>query len=180
MRNYFEKMKGTTKSPPRVAFSEVIWSWIGGFSGIGAVALLGNTLEVSRPDYLFLIGSFGSSAVLVYGAPDVPSAQPRSLVGGHVISATIGVAIYQVLPEPLFLSASLAVATAIAIMHLTKTIHPPGGASALIAVIGSSKIHDLGFSYVYSPVATGAGIMLLVALIINNIPRNRRHPQFWL
>jgi CBS-domain-containing membrane protein len=79
----------------------------------------------------------------------------------------------------LWLAGSLAVATAIAVMHSTKTLHPPGGATALIAVIGSQKIHNLGYLYAIIPAGSGALIMLIVALIINNIPKNRRYPEFW-
>ena len=64
-------------------------------------------------------------------------------------------------------------------MHLTKTTHPPGGATALIAVIGSERVHQLGFLYVLSPVALGALIMLVVALIVNNLTSFRRYPVFW-
>ena len=80
----------------------------------------------------------------------------------------------------MWLAASVAVATAIAMMHLTKTLHPPGGATALIAVIGSNKIHALGFLYVLVPVGTGVLVMLSVALLVNNIPKSRRYPKFWL
>lgn len=83
-------------------------------------------------------------------------------------------------PEQLWLAASLAVSTSIALMHLTKTLHPPGGATALIAVIGDYKIHALGYLYVLTPAGTGAIIMLTVALLINNIPKKRRYPEFWL
>ncbi len=102
-------------------------------------------------DLVFLIGSFGASAVLIYGAVRSPLAQPRNLVGGHVISAVIGVAAWQMLGSAPWLAAAFAVATAIAAMHATKTLHPPGGATALIAVIGSEKIHSLGFLYVFFP-----------------------------
>lgn len=81
--------------------------------------------------------------------------------------------------EP-WLAASLAVSTSIAVMHATKTLHPPGGATALIAVIGSEKIHALGFFYVLVPVASGALLMLAVALLVNNIPGTRRYPEFWI
>lgn len=74
---------------------------------------------------------------------------------------------------------SLSVATAIAVMHATRTLHPPGGATALIAVIGSEKIHDLGFLYVLVPVGAGAMIMLIVALVVNNIAKSRKYPEFW-
>lgn len=74
----------------------------------------------------------------------------------------------------------MAVATSIALMHATKTLHPPGGATALIAVIGGEKIHALGYLYAIVPVGAGATIMLAIALLINNIPQKRRYPEFWI
>jgi len=65
-------------------------------------------------------------------------------------------------------------------MHATKTLHPPGGATALIAVIGSNKVHSLGYLYAVIPTGLGAVIMLVVALLVNNIPKNRRYPDFWV
>ncbi|MBI5665396.1 MAG: HPP family protein, partial [Nitrospirae bacterium] len=117
---------------------------------------------------------------LVYGAVRSPLAQPRNLIGGHVISAVIGVASYQMFNEHMWLASSVAVATAVALMHFTKTLHPPGGATALIAVIGGENIHDLGFSYAIVPVGAGAAIMLVVALLVNNLATNRRYPEFWI
>ena len=177
--SYFAKMKGSSQSPPGVSMSEIFWSWLGAFVGIAAVALVNyNWLEGS--DLVMIIGSFGASAVLIYGAVKSPLAQPRNLLGGHVLSAIIGVACFQLLGGQVWLASALAVATAIAVMHATKTLHPPGGATALIAVIGSSKIHALGYLYVLMPVALGAVIMLAVALLVNNIPKSRRYPEFWL
>ena len=83
------------------------------------------------------------------------------------------------LPEPLWLSAAIAVATAIALMHATQTLHPPGGATALIAVIGGEGVRQLGYWYVLVPCLLGAVFMLVIALVVNNIPRNRRYPLFW-
>ena len=176
---FLEKMKGSSQSPPRVSTSEMLLSWLGSFLGIAAVALLNYQL-LDGSDLVMIIGSFGASAVLIYGAIRSPLAQPRNLIGGHVISAVIGVAIYRILPETPWLASSLAVSTAIAAMHATKTLHPPGGATALIAVIGTEKIHSLGFLYALVPVGIGAAIMLLVALIFNNIPKHRRYPEFWI
>lgn len=176
--NYFRRMRGTTKSPPRVSLSEIIWSWVGGFFGIAAVALINyNVLE--ETDLVMIIGSFGASAVLIYGAPKSPLAQPRNLIGGHIVSAIIGVVAYQLLQAHMWLAASVAVATAIAAMHATKTLHPPGGATALIAVIGSAKIHALGYLYVIIPAGAGATIMLAIALLVNNISKNRNYPESW-
>lgn len=171
-------MSGTTKSPPRVSFSEIAWSWIGAFFGITAVAYISyNILEGT--DLIMIIGSFGAAAVLLYGANKSPLAQPRNLMGGNVISAIIGVTSYNVFHNHMWLAASLAVATAIAVMHATRTLHPPGGATALIAVIGSEKIHNLGYLYAIIPIGLGAAIMLIIALLVNNIPKNRRYPEFW-
>ncbi|MCX5892807.1 MAG: HPP family protein [Deltaproteobacteria bacterium] len=175
---YFRKMAGTTQSPPRVNLTETLWSWLGAFLGIGLVAYLNQTL-MEPADLILLIGSLGASAVLIYGAIKSPLAQPRNLVGGHLISALIGVTAYKLLfPFP-WLAAAVAVATSIAVMHATKTLHPPGGATALIFVMGSPKIHHLGYLYVLMPVAAGVALMLLVALLVNNLSPRRRYPEFW-
>lgn len=178
-QEYFNKMRGTTKSPPGVSLSEIGWSWIGAFLGISAVAFINYNL-LEQTDFLMIIGSFGASAVLIYGAIKSPLAQPRNLIGGHVFSAIIGVACWHIFADHIWLASSVSVATAIAFMHATKTLHPPGGATALIAVIGSDKIHNLGYLYAIIPVGLGALIMLIVALLVNNIPKSRKYPEFWL
>ena len=171
-------MGGGAQSPPRVSFAEVIWSWIGSFIGISAVALLHYNI-LDRTGLVMIIGSFGASAVLVYGAIRSPLAQPRNLIGGHVLSAVIGVAAYQILGQQPWLASATAVSTAIALMHLTKTLHPPGGATALIAVIGGDAVHNLGYLYALLPAGLGAIVMLIIALVVNNIPKRRRYPEFW-
>ena len=179
MRSYLKKMTGGGQRPPKVGMSEILWSWAGAFLGITPVAVFHYNF-FSGSDFVYIIGSFGASAVLIYGAVRSPLAQPRNLAGGHLLSAVIGVISYKLFyPFPWF-AAAFSVATAIAVMHATQTLHPPGGATALIAVIGSEKIHELGFWYVFTPVGTGVLIMLIVALIINNLSKNRRYPEFWL
>jgi CBS-domain-containing membrane protein len=177
--SYWQKMKGNGQSPPRVSITEVCWSWLGSFLGITAVALLHYNL-VDQQGLMLLIGSFGASAVLIYGAVRSPLAQPRNLIGGHVLSALVGVMAFQWLGTSPWLAAAVAVSTSIALMHLTKTLHPPGGATALIAVIGGQSVHKLGYLYVVMPVALGACVMLIIALVVNNIPKNRKYPEFWL
>jgi CBS domain-containing membrane protein len=154
---------------------EHLWSFIGSFIGIGLIAFLQSKL-LTESDNIFLIGSFGASSVLIYGAIQSPLAQPRNLVGGHVVSALIGVSIHYVIPDIIWLAAPLAVSLSIVCMQITKTLHPPGGATALIAVIGSEKIKNLGYIYVLSPVLTGSLILLCVAFIFNNITENRSYP----
>lgn len=158
-----------------VNYKEKLWSFIGSFLGIGLIALI-QSVYLAENDNLFLIGSFGASSVLIYGVIQSPLAQPRNLIGGHVVSAFIGVTVFQLLPNLVWLTAPLAVSLSIIAMQYTKTLHPPGGATALIAVTGSGKIKALGFLYVVFPVLTGVAILLAVALIINNMTPERKYP----
>lgn len=155
--------------------ADILWTFLGGFFGIGIIGFI-SSRYFTLNDNVFLIGSFGASAVLVYGATNSPLAQPRNLVGGHVISALVGVTAHKLIPGEIWLSSALAVSTAIVCMQITKTVHPPGGATALIANIGSEKIKALGYLYVISPVFSGVMILLIIALIFNNIPKNRNYP----
>lgn len=158
-----------------VDYKEHFWSFLGAFFGIGIIAFI-QSHSVSATENIFLIGSFGASSVLIYGAIQSPLAQPRNLVGGHVISALVGVTVYKIVPDIIWLSAPLAVAFSIVLMQYTKTLHPPGGATALIAVSSTGKIPELGYLYVLSPVLSGCIILLLTALFFNNITSNRSYP----
>jgi CBS-domain-containing membrane protein len=158
-----------------IDYKEHMWSFIGSFIGIGLIAFFQSKI-LTPNDNLFLIGSFGASGVLVYGSIQSPLSQPRNLVCGHLISAFIGVSVFRLFPATIWLAAPLAVSLSIVIMQITKTLHPPGGATALIAIIGSEKVKSLGYFYVVSPVLTGSLILLLVALIFNNITSHRKYP----
>jgi CBS-domain-containing membrane protein len=179
MREYIGKMKGGAKSPPGVGATELVWSWIGSAIGIGLCGYLSSRFFEPR-DLTLLIGSFGASAVLVYGAVKSPLAQPRNLLGGHVLSGLVGVACWQMFGDTVWLAAALAVSLAIVVMLATKTLHPPGGATALIAVVGGQKIHELGFLYAFIPAGAGALVLLIVGLVVNNLSKNRKYPEFWL
>ncbi len=158
-----------------VDFKEHFWTFFGSFFGIGLIAFI-QSQSLDALENVFLIGSFGASSVLIYGAIQSPLAQPRNLVGGHVISAFIGVCVYKLIPDPVWIAAPLAVSLSIVAMQMTKTLHPPGGATALIAATATPKIKALGFTYVLSPVLTGVLILLVVALIANNLTKNRKYP----
>lgn len=176
---YLSKMKGGAKSPPGVGFGELAWSWLGAMIGIGICGYL-SALYFEPRDLSLLIGSFGASAVLVYGAIKSPLAQPRNVFGGHVISGLVGVACSQLFGATIWFAAAMAVSLAIVAMLATKTLHPPGGATALIAVIGGAKIHNLGFLYAFLPAGAGAIILLIVAVIVNNLSKTRKYPEYWL
>jgi CBS domain-containing membrane protein len=148
---------------------------LGSFFGIGIIGFI-SSFYFAVNDTLFLIGSFGASSVLIYGAINSPLAQPRNLIGGHLVCAVVGVTIHKIIPNEIWLSSALAVSLSIVMMQITKTLHPPGGATALIANIGSVKIKALGYMYVLSPVLSGVLILFVVALVFNNITPNRKYP----
>ncbi|SKC59953.1 HPP family protein [Ohtaekwangia koreensis] len=157
-----------------IDFNEHLWTFIGSFIGIGLIGYL-QSRSFSDLDNLFLIGSFGASSVLIYGVIQSPLAQPRNLIGGHLICAFVGVTVRYLVPE-IWFAAALAVSSSIVLMQITRTLHPPGGATALIAIIGSEKIKSLGYMYLISPVLSGVAILLIVALFFNNITSHRRYP----
>jgi CBS-domain-containing membrane protein len=176
---YLNKMRGFKESPSRVPLHEVFFSWLGALIGIGAVSYINYKL-LDGTDLVMIVGSFGASAVLIYGITQSPLAQPRNLVGGHFVSALVGVTMQMTMGDIRWLAGAMAVSMAIVAMQVTRTLHPPAGATAFIAVIGSQKIHNLGYLYAVIPVATGALIMLLVALVVNNLSSARRYPEYWL
>jgi len=179
VKHYFSKMRGgVEKRPKRIPITQMIWSWIGTVIGITLVAVV-HYDWVDEHSFIFIIGSFGASAVLIYGAPSSPLAQPRNLVGGHVVSAIVGVTVKLMFQGHVIeLACGVAVAFAIVGMQLTITTHPPGGATALIAVT-SPTYKWAGYSFVLVPVLSGSLMMLIVAVIVNNMSNKRRYPLFW-
>lgn len=178
VRDYLDKMKGGGKAAAGIEAGEVAWSWLGSALGIGICGYLSAWYFEPR-DATLIIASFGASAVLIYAAIDSPLAQPRNLLGGHVLSGLVGVTCYMLFGGTVWLAAALAVSLSVVAMLLTGTLHPPGGATALIAVIGGEGIHDLGFLYALVPAGLGALVLLAVALIINNLSRSRKYPDHW-
>ncbi|HHB80481.1 MAG TPA: HPP family protein [Aliiroseovarius sp.] len=154
-------------------------TFIGTLLGIGLVGAM-EQFVLNDSGLIYVIGAFGATAVLVYAAPFSPLAHPYNVLIGHIISAAIGVSVFAMIGEANWLSAALAVSLAIFAMQMTGSLHPPGGASALIAIVSSPQIHALGYFYVLYPVAAGALILLAVAWQVNNAGAARRWPERWL
>ncbi|WP_263833179.1 HPP family protein [Sulfurospirillum oryzae] len=174
-------MKAKSQPPSRKPLSKILWSGFGAFLGIYLVAIFGHYFAIEES--FFLLGSFGASAVLIYGAPQADFSQPRNIIGGHILSACVAVFLLKTFSSLLsteFLCA-LSVSLSIVVMHFSRTMHPPGGATALIYVMGGEQIHRLGWLYPFTPIGFGALIMLLVALLINNLSSNskRHYPTYW-
>lgn len=180
-KRYLQRMKSKGVRPSRKPASKILWSVIGAFIGIYTMSIFSSSFSVE--DSFFLLGSFGASAVLIYGAPEVPFSQPRNVMGGHFFSALISVFLVKSFGDWLSLEllCALSVALSVLVMHLSVTMHPPGGATALIYVIGSEQIQSLGWLYPFTPIALGAVIMLIIALVVNNLSNNakRHYPLYW-
>jgi CBS domain-containing membrane protein len=176
IKRTYRKTKYILYKETLVDYKEQFWSFLGSFVGIGILAYI-QSIHFTGNDAVYLIGSFGASSVLVYGIIQSPFSQPRNLVGGHLISAIIGVTVHKLVPDIIWIAAPLAVSFSIIFMQITKTLHPPGGATALIAIIGSDKIKSLGYLYVFSPVLIGVLILLITALIFNNMTPSRSYPS---
>ncbi|MHB8717147.1 MAG: HPP family protein [Sulfuricaulis sp.] len=157
-----------------VGLAEKIISAIAAFLGILLTGLLSSSLGHSAAP--LMIASMGASSVLLFAAPHSPMAQPWSFVGGHLVSALIGVTCFKLIPG-VFVSAAVAVALAIFAMHFLYCLHPPGGATALTMVISGQKLHALGYSVVLMPVSVNVLTLLVFALYVNNVFPGRRYPM---
>lgn len=185
MKAYLGRMTPKEPSPPRKPMPAILWSWLGSLVGIYAIGVIAPFMA----DRLgleggYVIGAFGAAAVLVYGAPMAEFSQPRNLVLGNVISAIVGVVVARNIGANghLALPAAIAVSSSVLFMHLARAMHPPGGATALIAVAGGDAIRVLGYWYVLFPVLSGVLVLLVGALVVNNLSRHphRHYPRYWI
>ena len=179
LKNYFLKMKGEEKSPPRVSLSEMAWTWCGIFTSMCFIFFIDSNFREITAKYPLLFASIGASAVLIFGLPTSEYSQPRSVIGGHFFSAIAGVTAYRYLKIDPILAAAMAVSLASFLMAVTNTMHPPGGATALLAVIGSEDFHHLGYWFAITPCVTSASILVFLGIIINNLSKERKYPRFW-
>ena len=160
--------------PDRAGHLDKWLSAAGGFVGLTAVMLI-SQVHLGTAGRVGLVASMGASAVLLFAVPHGPLSQPWAVLGGHLVSAVIGVACAKLIAQPLF-AAPLAVSVAIGAMHYLRCIHPPGGATALNAVVGGEAVQQLGFQFVLTPVLLNAITILLIALLFNYPFAWRRYP----
>lgn len=168
-KTYVSKMRGgNTCAAQSLSLTALLVTAVGSFVGIGFIAILAEYYQLP-----FLVPSFGATAVLLYAACHVPMAQPRNVVGGHAISALVSVLVYQICGDAWW-AIALGVTLAIIAMTVTHTLHPPGGATAFMAVYTGQ-----GFDFIFTPVILGAVVLVLVAVVINNLSSQRKYPDYW-
>ncbi|KAJ9076386.1 hypothetical protein DSO57_1026766 [Entomophthora muscae] len=187
IKNYLKKIKGNPsglKLPPRPSLSVLLSSFAGAFLGISIACGVSTLVASSLNEDPIILGSIGAMAVLIYGTIDAPLAQPRNLVLGNFFSALLGVLIQEMFSNMtgshnsfLWLKAGLAVSLSLTVMQLTQTVHPPAGATALIAVTGGPRVFASRFYYLLLPVALNISILLFIALAVNNV--KRQYPKYW-
>ncbi|MEL1241530.1 HPP family protein [Flavobacterium flavipallidum] len=168
MKKYIIKFKTVEKSPKPVTFKFSVYSGIGGFITIAILSFLTKNLQIP-----LIMAPFGASYVLAFGVPDSPLAQPRNIVGGHLISTFIGLCCFWLFGNEWY-TLSLGVGLAISIMLLTKTTHPPAGADPIVVILGACH-----WDFLLNPVLSGSAIIAIVALLFNNINPYRKYPKYW-
>lgn len=144
---------------------------LGAVLGIAFAAFVAARLPLQAGDLPLLVAPLGASAVLVFAVPASPLAQPWPVVGGNTISALVGVAVYHLIPDT-GLAASVAVGAAILVMSALRCLHPPGGASALTAVIGSGAVHAAGYGFAFLPVALNSVTLVAIGLLFHRFSRH--------
>ena len=135
---------------------------------IGVLTLL----TYKTPYGVFLIASFGSSMVLLYGYPESPFAQPKNVFFGHLLTALVGIIILIFVPLPIFITIPIAVGLGVGLMIVFNVTHPPAGGNPIIVIMGS-----VSFDYLFSPVITGSIIILIFAIILNRLILRKKYPS---
>lgn len=141
------------------------------FGAIVAIALTGWLTQLSG--YPWQMAPFGASCVLAFGLPDSPLAQPRSIIGGHLVASLVGLAVLHTLGDG-WLAAGIAVGVALALMQLTRTVHAPAGADPLVVLTSHA-----GADFLLTPVLAGSLTIVLVALAANNLRQRGSYPRYW-
>ena len=121
---------------------------------------------------LFLIASFGSSMVLLYGYPESPFAQPKNIFFGHLLTALVGIIILNFVPLPIFITIPIAVGLGVGLMILFNVTHPPAGGNPIIVIIGSVSLE-----YLINPIITGSIIVLAFGIVINKFILKKKYPK---
>jgi len=166
-------LRALLPAPLHISWIERLRACSGALFGLLAAGFVTSLLAGSGEP--LLLAPMGASAVLLFGVPASPLAQPWPVLGGNVISAVAGIACARWIPDPLF-AAPIAVAAAIGIMPALRCLHPPGGAIALLTATGGSTIHAAGWEFALYPVGVNSALLILAAIAFNNLA-GRRYPH---
>ena len=156
-----------------ITHKEILITSTSAFIGVAMLAYV-SSLFVSGMSLPILVGSMGAASVLLFAAPSSPMSKPWAVFGGNVVSALVGVTCSRYIGD-IHIAAALAVSISILLMYYLRCLHPPGGASALVAVIGGPSIQSLGYSYSLAPVGLNVLLLLLFSFVLNTVATRRKH-----
>ncbi|WP_060819236.1 HPP family protein [Caballeronia sordidicola] len=165
-------LRGFMPGPVAIKWPERFRSCLGALIGIAFTGSAIHLLPGSASAIPFLVAPMGASAVLLFAVPASPLAQPWSIIGGNLVSATVGVACAALIANPVC-AAAFAVALAIGFMFALRCVHPPSGAVALTAVLGGPAVHAMGFGFVIAPIAFQSGALLAAAIVYHAVTGHR-------
>ena len=168
---YFIAFRNIKKDSIKIDMGNFKQSVLAGLFSIITIGIL--TFLTYKTEFgIFLLASFGSSMVLLYGYPDSPFAQPKNVFFGHLVTAIVGLLVLNFIPLPIFITIPLAVGFGVGLMILINVTHPPAGGNPIIVIMGS-----VSFEYLFTPVITGSIIILIFAIIINRFILKKSYPK---
>ena len=151
--------------------SEIKQAILAGFFSVVTISAL--TLLTYKTELgIFLVASFGSTMVLLYGYPESPFAQPKNIFFGHFLTSIVGIIFVNFIPLPIYIIIPLAVGLGVSLMIVTGVTHPPAGGNPIIVIIGSAS-----FDYILSPIIIGSIIVLVFGVILNRFILNKEYPK---
>ncbi|MBZ0071160.1 MAG: HPP family protein [Gammaproteobacteria bacterium] len=165
---WVERLRGGANAPPRISVRQTFLAGLGGMLAISALTLLTSSAGVP-----VLMAPFGASCFLVFAVPESPFAQPRNVIGGHLVSTAVGLLLLTFAGTEGWVM-GLAVGLSITAMLLTRTGHPPAGADPLVVLLAQP-----GWTFLATPVLLGAGVVVGVALLFNNLRAGPGYPRYW-
>lgn len=169
VRRWLNSMRGGRgKAPSAAPAVQVVLAWLGGFFAIATVSYMADAAHAP-----LLLGSFGASCVLLFGFPESPFSQPRNVIGGHFLSSLTGLVAITLLGATWW-STGLALATAISVMQLTRTVHPPAGSNPVIIMLAHA-----GWPFLLRPTLFGVLILQTAALLYHSLIKGRLYPTYW-
>jgi CBS-domain-containing membrane protein len=171
MQSFFNwhKLSGQgSQCPKRLPLSMIVIAWLGGTIATATLAIMGSSIEL-----IMILGSFGASCLLIFAYPASPFAQPRNVIGGHFIATFTGL-VFMTLFGIHWWSMATAVGTAIALMLVFRMPHPPAGSNPLIVMLGA-----VNWNFLITPTLLGSIVLVIIALIYNNLGKGRQYPTYW-